>query len=168
MKQNACQHGVLIRVAQCGVLISGPAGSGKSQLGLELIARGHQLVADDIVDVQRNDAQLLGRGVNESSQFLALRCGAVVPIGRRFGDKALCPMSSIDLVVSPGPALTPLAPVPTAEILGLQRPLHYLQVLPGSAVCVEALAYNWRDQQAGYDAAHDLQQQQQARMNTPT
>ncbi|MGJ8668426.1 MAG: hypothetical protein ACSHXK_02960 [Oceanococcus sp.] len=167
MKHSACQHGVLIRVAQCGVLINGAAGSGKSQLGLELIARGHQLVADDIVDIERQQTQLLGRGVNESSEFLALRCGAVVPIARRFGKDALCAVSSIDLVVSPGPALTPLAAIPEIELLGLRRPLHYLQNLAGSAVCVEALAHNWCDQQQGYDAADDLQQRLQARMSTP-
>lgn len=164
MQTRSHQHGVLVRVEQCGVLITGPAGSGKSQLGLELISRGHNFVGDDLLLIERRQDTLHGRGVDESAEFLALRCGLVVAVARQHGPQALCPECQIDLVVTPGPALTPLSPLPQHTLLGLARPLHYLHSLPGSAVCVEALARDWQDQAQGYNAAQDLQQRQQTRM----
>ncbi len=168
MLQQASQHGVLIQVDQCGILISGPAGSGKSQLGLELISRGHRFVADDLIDVRRENQDLRARGVDESAHFLALRCGIVVAVARQYGEQAVLDSSSLDLIIAPGPALMPLQAPPQQELLGLKRPLHYLQSLPGSAICVEALARDWQDRRAGYDAAADLRQRQQHRLDAGT
>lgn len=164
MDTSRNQHGVLIRVDQCGVLITGPAGSGKSQLGLELLSRGHQFVGDDLLHIARHQHNLQAHGVDECAAFLALRCGLVVAVEKQFGPQALCPLSSIDLVLAPGPALTPLSPLPQQELLGLKRPLHYLHNLPGSAICVEALARDWQHRQQGYDAAQDLRTRQQQRL----
>ena len=164
MATSQSHHGVLVRVAHCGVLIRGAAGSGKSQLGLELIDRGHQFIADDLVQIERHEQALSGHGVDEASEFLALRCGIVIPVAKRFGDHSVLPQSSIDLVVEPGPALTPLDTIPETQILGLNRPLHYLQSLPGAAVCVEALAANWTDRQNGYHAEKDLSERQAKRL----
>ena len=161
---NTNLHGVLMQVAGCGVLICGPAGSGKSQLGLELLSRGHCFVGDDLIAVERQDQQLLAHGVGEANAFLALRCGLVIAVTRQFGPDAVRANASIDLLVSPGPALTPCAPLPQTEILGLSRPMHYLQALPGSAICIEALARNWQDEQSGYSAAQDLAARQSQRL----
>lgn len=158
-------HGVLIEVDGCGVLISGPAGAGKSQLGLELISRGHAFVGDDAVQVERDGEQLSGQGLEECAEFLALRCGVVVNVARQFGPERLRTQACIDLVVSPGPALLPSEPIPQYDILGLRRPHHFLATLPGSAETVEALVRHWHDVQAGYDAAADLAARQAARLN---
>lgn len=159
-------HGVLIEVQGCGVLISGPAGAGKSQLGLELLSRGHAFVADDALDVYRDGETLRGQGIDECAEFLALRCGVVVNVARQFGPEALRASASIDVIVSPGPALLPSEPIPQLDVLGLKRPQHFLATLPGSAETVEALVRHWHDVQGGYDAAADLAARQTARMST--
>lgn len=158
-------HGVLIEVQGCGVLITGPAGAGKSQLGLELISRGHAFVADDAVDVSRQGDTLRGQGLDECAEFLALRCGVVVNVARQFGAETLRASASIDVIVSPGPALLPSEPIPQLDVLGLKRPQHFLATLPGSAETVEALVRHWHDVQSGYDAAADLAARQAARMS---
>ncbi len=157
-------HGVLVRVEGCGILISGPAGSGKSQLGLELLSRGHQFVADDAVELSLRDGAVIGRGLDEASRFLALRCGVVINVARRFGEAALLAECPVDLSVTPGPALVPFAEPPSLHLAGQARPQHYLQALPGSAICVEALAHAWRERQAGYNAAEELAMLQAGRL----
>ena len=149
-------HGVLVEVEGCGILITGPAGSGKSQLGLELLCRGHRFVADDAVELFGSDGELRGRGFNECSRFLALRCGVVINVARRFGEQMVLPDAAIDLVISPGPALVPFAEPPSLTLAGVERPQHFVQALPGSAICVEALALAWSERQAGYSAAEEL------------
>lgn len=159
-------HGVLIEVDACGVLITGPAGAGKSQLGLELISRGHGFVGDDAVDIKRSGDTLIGCGVDECAEFLALRCGVVVNVRRQFGADSLRAQSSVDVIVSPGPALLPSEPIPQFDILGLKRPQHFVATLPGSAETIEALVRHWHDLQSGYDAAADLAARQAARMTS--
>jgi HPr kinase/phosphorylase len=157
-------HGVLMRIQECGVLITGSAGSGKSQLGLELLSRGHRFVADDVISLSQDGAHIQGSGIDESREFLALRCGVVVDVSRQFGPNALLPQSSIDLVVSPGPALAPLASPPNIQILGHDLPQYFVQTLPGAAICVEALAHAWQDRQNGYNAAQELARLQALRL----
>lgn len=158
-------HGVLIQVRGCGVLITGPAGSGKSQLGLELLSRGHRFVADDTVTLNLEGDALFGEGLEESRDFLALRCGVVVKVSRQFGAEACLARCPIDLVVSPGPALLPFAAPPQIKLLGCSRPQHFVETLPGSAVCIEAMAMAWQDTQQGYSAADELAALQARRMN---
>ncbi len=158
-------HGVLIQVQACGVLITGPAGSGKSQLGLELLSRGHRFIADDVIDLSLRDELVHGQGVDESGDYLALRCGVVVNVARQFGPQAVLAHCPIALVVSPGPALTPFAAPPRTRLLERSLPQHFLHTLPGSAICVEALAQAWLDAQSGYNAAQELADRQAARLS---
>ena len=157
-------HGVLMEVSGCGVLITGPAGSGKSQLGLELLDRGHRFVADDAIHLRVENESLIGCGVEECAEFLALRCGVVIKIERQFGAEQRLDQTPIDLIVSPGPALAPFAPSPRTELLGVSVPQHYLQTLPGSALSVEALARMLLDRRDGYSAAEELAGRQAARL----
>ncbi len=161
-------HGVMVQIGACGVLITGPAGSGKSQLGLELLSRGHRFVADDSVELQLDKGQLMAGGIDESSDFLALRCGVVVQVSRQFGARATLQRCPVHLVVSPGPALVPFAPPPEIRLLEQRLPHYFVQTLPGSAVCIEALAFAWQEQQSGYSAAEELAARQAQRMQPET
>lgn len=147
-------HGVLVQVAGCGVLIQGPAGSGKSQLALELLNRGHKFVGDDLIHLQRYDNALYGRGVGACSQFLSLHCGLVVNVARRFSNDACLPQCRIDLIISQGLSKD-LAPN-TTSLFGLNLTRYALLQLPQAATIVEAIAADWQDRQTGLDARKEL------------
>ena len=150
------RHAVLMAVRGCGVLITGPAGAGKSQLGLELLDRGHRFVADDQVELRRTGDELIGRGDAELGGFLALRCGLIVDVAAHFGAASVLAEHPVHLCLSPGPAQDPFAPAPAIPLLGIKLPRHHLEILPGSAIVVEALARAWILAGQGTDAAATL------------
>lgn len=156
MNAAATVHGVLARVDGCGVLITGAAGSGKSQLGLELLRAGHAIVADDQVRLQSRDDGIHGTAEAAGAGFLALRCGVIVDIVRHYGPDALLDSCRIDCSVTPGPALTPFSETPSITLLGRSIPQYFLHALAGSSVCVEAIARAWALRQEGHDAAQIL------------
>lgn len=93
-------HGVFIEVQGFGVLIKGGAAIGKSELALELITRGHRLVADDVVDIYRvTPEQLEGRCPTMLQDFLEVRGLGILNIRELFGDNAVKPTKPLDLIV---------------------------------------------------------------------
>lgn len=93
-------HGVFIEVQGFGVLIKGGAAIGKSELALELITRGHRLVADDVVDIYRvTPEQLEGRCPPMLQDFLEVRGLGILNIRELFGDNAVKPTKPLDLIV---------------------------------------------------------------------
>ena len=93
-------HGVFIEVQGFGVLIKGGAAIGKSELALELITRGHRLVADDVVDIYRvSPEQLEGRCPPMLQDFLEVRGLGILNIRELFGDNAVKPTKPLDLIV---------------------------------------------------------------------
>jgi HPr kinase/phosphorylase len=96
-------HGVMLEVYGLGVLLTGEAGIGKSALALELISRGHALVADDAVEFVRPAAGvLIGRCPPLLSGYLEVRGAGVLDIGRMHGESAVRPAQRLDLVVRLG------------------------------------------------------------------
>jgi HPr kinase/phosphorylase len=92
-------HGGLLRVRGCGVLLLGPSGVGKSETALELVARGHQLVADDVVDLSLEGGRVVGRAREAIRHFLEIRGLGILCVPDLYGPGAVAEESTISLVV---------------------------------------------------------------------
>ena len=92
-------HGVLVRVRETGVLIVGESGAGKSECAFSLIRKGHQLVADDVVEVFVKTGVMCGRPTEFTRGLMEIRGMGIVDAGAMFGEEVLCAESSIDLCV---------------------------------------------------------------------
>ncbi len=131
------RHGVLVQVHDLGVLITGASGIGKSETALELVLRGHRMVADDRVSLSRSGEELIGTGVAPLGHFMEIRGLGVIHAGDLFGQAAVVEFARVDLVVELADwSKAPLADRTgldshTAEILGLQVSHILLPVRPG-------------------------------------
>ena len=97
---NATLHGVFLDVLEMGVLITGASAIGKSELALELISRGHGLIADDIVEVYKMSPELIeGRCPDVLKDFLEVRGIGILNIRTTFGETAVRPRKSLKLIV---------------------------------------------------------------------
>ena len=158
------QHGVLVDVFGVGVLITGESGVGKSECALELIKRGHLLVADDVVDIARVGHKLRGESPEIVRDFMELRGIGIVDIKLIFGIGAVMRRKSIDMVIhlefwSPGKDYDRLGnKEQTMDILGIPVPLINVPVRSGRnlAMIVEIAARNWRLKNEGYNAVTEL------------
>jgi len=169
------KHGVLVDVFGVGVLITGESGVGKSECALELIKRGHQLVADDVVDISRVGNKLVGESPETVRDFMELRGIGLVDIKLIFGIGAVVRRKTINVVIK----LEPFAPdrdydrlgtqERTVEILGASLPLIEIPVRSGRnlAIIVEIAARNWRLRSEGYDAVAELDRRLRQRYGTP-
>lgn len=157
-------HGVLVEVFGVGVLIMGESGVGKSECALELIKRGHLLVADDVVDIVRVGRKLRGEAPPVVRDLMELRGIGIVDIKSIFGIGATMRRKTIDIIIhleawSPEKDYDRLGTQEkTHEILGLSIPLMEIPVSPGRnlAIIVEIAARNWRLKCEGYDAVNEL------------
>lgn len=158
-------HGVLVEVYGEGVLLMGDSGIGKSETALELVKRGHRLIADDAVEIKRIDRySLLGSAPELIRYYMELRGIGVINVRHIYGVGAVKPESGIDLVVrmepwEEGKAYDRLGLTDEREtILGVTLPLVTIPVRPGRnlAVIVELAAMNNRQKKMGYNAAETL------------
>jgi len=164
MAPRVTQHGVLVDVFGVGVLITGESGVGKSECALELIKRGHQLVADDVVDIARVGHKLRGESPEIVRDFMELRGIGIVDIKLIFGIGAILRKKTIDMVIhlefwTPGKDYDRLgAKDKTKDILGIEVPLINIPVRSGRnlAMIVEIAARNWRLKNEGYSAVNEL------------
>jgi HPr kinase/phosphorylase len=95
----ASLHGVLMDVSGVGVLLVGESGAGKSECALDLVTRGHRLVADDVVEVWRDGADVLGRGPARIRHHMEIRGLGIINIRDLFGLAAVRDRQRIDLVI---------------------------------------------------------------------
>ena len=158
-------HGVLVDVYGEGLLLMGDSGIGKSETALELIKRGHRLVADDAVEIKLiGENMLIGSAPEIIRYYMELRGIGVINVRHLYGVGAVLPHSSIDLVVKMeqwvnGKAYDRLGlESETEEILGVRLPRVTIPVTPGRnlAVILELAAMNNRQKKMGYNAAEML------------
>ena len=159
------RHGVLVEIFGEGVLIIGDSGVGKSETALELIKRGHRLVADDAVEIRRTDrTTLIGTAPEMIRYYMELRGIGVINVRRIYGIGSVKPESGIDLVVHLEPWIEGKAydrlglTDETETILGVELPRVTIPVRPGRnlAVILELAAMNNRQKKLGYNAAAAL------------
>ena len=158
-------HGVLVEIYGEGVLLMGDSGIGKSETALELIKRGHRLIADDAVEINLIDRRtLVGKAPSLIRYYMELRGIGVINVRHIYGVGAVKPESNIDLVIKmerweEGKAYDRLGLSSTVEtILGVQVPSLIIPVAPGRnlAVIMELAAMNNRQKKMGYNAAEAL------------
>ena len=158
-------HGVLVDVSGCGILITGESGVGKSEAALELIKRGHRLVADDVVDIRRVARnRLIGEAPEMIRHFMEIRGVGIIDIATMYGIGSVIQSKSIDMVVHlelwrPDKEYDRLGlGEEKIEILGVRVPELVIPVRPGRnlAIVLEVAARNQRLKDSGFNAAHEL------------
>lgn len=166
-------HGVLVDVYGVGVLLKGESGIGKSEAALELIKRGHRLVADDCVEVRRVSADtLLGTAPAITKHLIELRGIGIVDVKTLFGVSSVRESQTIDLIIhleewSKDSTYDRLGlQEEYEEILGNQVTCHRIPIRPGRniAVICETAAANHRQKMMGYNAAQVLYDRVQKNM----
>ena len=158
-------HGVLVEVYGEGILLLGESGVGKSETAIELVKRGHRLVADDAVEIRRvSNKALVGSAPEIIRHFIELRGIGIVDVKRLFGMGAVKDTENIDLVINlenwqQGKAYDRLGiDSQTVDILGIEVPALTIPIKPGRnlAMIVEVAAMNARQRKMGYNAAEEL------------
>lgn len=162
------RHGVLLEIFGEGVFIVGDSGVGKSETAIELVKRGHRLVADDAVEIKKLTAKvLMGSAPELIRHYMELRGIGVVDIRRLFGMASVIKEHEIDMLVKLEPWKDGYAydrlgmENEYTDILGIQVPTLTIPVKPGRnlAVIIEVAAMNNRDKRSGYNAAEAFTQQ---------
>ena len=159
------RHGVLVDVYGEGLLLVGESGIGKSEAAVELIKRGHRLIADDAVEIRKvSNISLVGSSPDNIRHFLELRGIGIINARRLFGIGAVKNTEKIELIVemeqwNPEKIYDRMG-VDTqfVSLLGVKVPSLTIPVRPGRnlAVILEVAAMNNRQKKMGYNAASDL------------
>ena len=161
------RHGVLVEVYGEGILITGDSGVGKSECAMELIKRGHRLIADDAVEIRKvSGKRLVGTSPNNIRHFMELRGVGIINARRLFGMSAVKTNEKIDMIVhleqwNPEKVYDRMGmETEYTEMLGIKIPALTIPVKPGRnlAVIIEVAAMNNRQKKLGYNAARELLQ----------
>lgn len=162
------RHGVLMEVYGEGLLLIGESGIGKSEAAVELLKRGHRLIADDAVEIKKiAENSLIGTAPELIRNYIELRGIGIINVANLFGMGAVKAENQINLVVN-------IVPWNTQEvydrlgledqymdILGVKIPMNTIPITPGRnlAVILEVAAMNNRQRKMGYNAALEFTQQ---------
>ncbi len=156
-------HGVLVDVYGVGVLILGPSGIGKSECALDLVTRGHRLVADDMVHLRRMaDCTILGSGFDLIKHHMEIRGLGIIDIKSLFGGNAIRQRKKVELVVELAEWRVDYDRLGLEEqkysICGIELPMVRIPVNPGRnlATIVEVAVKNHLLKRRGYHAVVDL------------
>ena len=162
------RHGVLVEVYGEGILILGDSGIGKSELAIELVKRGHRLIADDAVEIKKvSPHELVGSAPPVLKHYIELRGIGVINVAKLFGMGAVKESSNIDLIINmvpwrDGEAYDRLGmETQYTEILDVKVPSITVPITPGRnlAVIFEVAAMNNRQKRMGYNAAVEFTEQ---------
>lgn len=159
------RHGVLVEVYGEGVLLLGDSGVGKSETAIDLVKRGHRLIADDAVEIKRvSDKTLVGSAPEMIRHYVELRGIGVVDVCRLFGMGAVKDTEKIDLIIN----LEPWAQgkfyerlgidTEYTELMGIRIPSVTIPVRPGRnlALIIEIATMNMRQKLMGFNTAEEL------------
>ena len=158
-------HGVLVEVNGEGILILGESGVGKSETALEIVKRGHRLIADDQVEIRRvSETTLLGRAPDIIRHLIEIRGIGIINVKELFGVSSVKIQENIDFIINlelwdDKKTYDRLGiNEETTEVLGIRIPSITIPVGPGRnlAIIVEAAAINFRVKKMGYNAARTL------------
>ncbi len=157
-------HGVLMDVFGAGILLMGNSGVGKSETAMELIKRGHRLVADDSVLIRRIENDLVGTAPERIRYFMELRGIGIINVKNMYGSGAVMTEKAIELVMELEPwrkdkEYDRIGGEENVEtILGLNVPKLTIPVSAGRnlAILIEVAARDQRLKNMGYDAASEL------------
>lgn len=159
------RHGVLVEVYGEGILLVGDSGVGKSETAIELIKRGHRLIADDAVEIRRvSSKSLVGQAPENIRHFIELRGIGIINARRIFGMGAVKLSEKIDMCINlelwDATKVYDRMGIDSeyTEILGIRVPVMTIPVKPGRnlAVIIEVAAMNNRQKKMGYNAAQEL------------
>ena len=162
------RHGVLMEVYGEGVLLTGESGIGKSEAAVELLKRGHRLIADDAVEIKKiSGNSLVGTAPELIRDYVELRGIGIVNVAKLFGMGAVKIDNTIDLVVNIVPWNTHEVydrlglEDQYTEILGVKVPMNTIPITPGRnlAVILEVAAMNNRQRKFGYNPAREFTEQ---------
>ena len=162
---HVTRHGVLLDVYGVGVFLSGKSGVGKSEAALELIKRGHQLVADDVVDICRiSDDRLIGTCPEKIRHLMEIRGIGLIDVRAMYGIGAVAVSKSIDLIIEleTWDERKPYDRIgiqdDRIEIMGVSVPYQTMPIKPGRnlAIIVEVAARNLSLKRTGYNTAREL------------
>lgn len=162
------RHGVLVEVYGEGVLISGESGIGKSETAIELVKRGHRLIADDAVDIRKVSAKsLVGKAPSSIRHYAELRGVGIIDVRRIFGMGAVKETEKIELVVyleqwDQNKFYDRMGlETEYCDIMGIKVPQVTIPVRPGRnlAIIIEIAAMNNRQKRMGYNTAEEFNNQ---------
>ena len=162
------RHGVLMEVYGEGLLLLGESGIGKSEAAIELLKRGHRLIADDAVEIRKiSESSLVGTAPQLIRNYVELRGIGIINVAKLFGMGAVKAENEINLVVN----IVPWDQQKVydrlgledqhMEILGVQIPMNTIPITPGRnlAVILEVAAMNNRQRKMGYNPALEFTEQ---------
>ena len=167
------RHGVLMEVYGEGLLLLGDSGVGKSETAIELVKRGHRLIADDAVEIKRVSATtLVGSAPKIIRHYIELRGIGIVDVKRLFGMGAVKDTEKVDLVINLEPWVQGKMydrlgiDDETIDILGINVPSITIPVRPGRnlAIILEIAAMNNRQKRMGYNTAQEFNKQLMSQM----
>ncbi len=162
------RHGVLVEVYGTGILILGESGVGKSETAIELVKRGHRLIADDAVELRRvSNRSIVGQSPENIRHFIELRGVGIINVRRIFGMGAVKMSEKVNMVINleqwqSGKSYSDVdVDTQTTSILDVEIPVITIPVKPGRnlAIIIEVAAMNHRQKMMGYNAAQELLKQ---------
>ncbi|MBR4462856.1 MAG: HPr(Ser) kinase/phosphatase [Erysipelotrichaceae bacterium] len=160
-------HGVMMNIYGRGVMITGKSGIGKSELALDLINRGHMLVADDCIEVTRVHTSIICQAPKMLKRMLEIRGLGIVDVTRMFGANAFLNRCNLDFVINlvkqdEKIEMDRLNPINrTQDVLGLEKPMLVIPITEGKSlsVIIEAAVSNYLLKKLGFDSNEEFKQE---------
>ena len=161
---SVTEHGVLMEVFGVGILLTGKSGVGKSETAMELIKRGHRLIADDNVIIKEIANELYGTAPDIIRYFMELRGIGIINVKSMYGSGSVLDEKKIQLIIQlenwqQGKEYDRIGDeMTTASYFGINVPKLTIPVSPGRnlAIIIEVAARNFRLKSMGYDASEEL------------